>query len=67
MTALQAAASASEADKAATAQVAIPRIDSLLGRTQEFDKAGRAFHAGFEACPGEVKGAAGELTNPTAK
>ncbi len=59
LTELQTAASSSQP---ATAQGAITRLDSLLGRTQEFDKAGRAFYEGFEPCPGEVKGAAGELT-----
>jgi len=68
LTELQTAASAPEADRTAAMKGAIGRVDSLLGRTQEFDKAGHAFYTGFQPCPGEVKGAAGQLTaKPAAK
>jgi len=43
-------------------QESIKRLESLIGRTKDFDKAGHEFYSKFEPCPGEVKGAAGVLT-----
>ena len=41
---------------------AVARLESLIGRTKDFDRAGHEFYSKFEPCPGEVNGAAGVLT-----
>ena len=58
---VQAVGTVDESERKTAVDGLITRLDSLIGRTKDFDGTGRAFYAGFETCPAAIESATGLL------